>query len=136
MREFLPHLKGLGIQCQSPVWTWISRYPANDDLEISEDAWKYWRVLGCADGWAPSVTIALEAMIWRKKRNAVPWNPDLTDQQAVIRVIRKGIELSGGDAQEPADWEVEVQKSGPLAEQKRCAKWKAWWRLGELKNFV
>lgn len=84
----------------------------------------------------PSITIAMEAMIWQKAN--VRWNLGLTEQQVAIRIIREGKAPTEGSGScwRDEDVDVEIVKPGKLASWKRNAKWRQWWRGKTFKGFA
>jgi hypothetical protein len=139
VRNRIPNLEGLGFQCQDSIWRWV-RSRANNDIQIDSDAWKRWHVTDWLKAFDPSITIAMEAMIWRKVHPR--WNPNDIEQQVAIRVIRKGQDAENGSGSRSGsgwadeDVEVEVVKPGRLASKKRIAKWRQWWRGEGMKGFA
>ncbi|CAO2653990.1 Nn.00g107230.m01.CDS01 [Neocucurbitaria sp. VM-36] len=130
LRDRVPNLEGVGIQCQDSSWAFLRSWGVSAP-QIRPDAWKSWSVLErvklLVDA---SVTVALEAMLWKKKRPR--WGQKV-EQQVVVRILRAGKEgkVAGGWGDD--DVEVEIDSPETLAEPKRNAKWRQWWRGKEMK---
>ncbi|KAF2823046.1 hypothetical protein CC86DRAFT_299496 [Ophiobolus disseminans] len=139
VRDRIPNLEGLGLQCQDSLWRWV-RSRLNNDIQMDDNAWKRWHLVDWLKAFDPSVTIAMEAMVWRKVHPR--WNPNDTEQQVAIRVTREGRTAGDGSGYRSTsgwadeDVEVEVVKPGNLASKKRNAKWRQWWRGKEMKGFA
>ncbi|KAJ4374918.1 hypothetical protein N0V83_001996 [Neocucurbitaria cava] len=131
VRQRVPKLEGLGIQCQDCVWDWTM--PAVGFTKIERDHWKDWYVMGWVDEFDETVTVAIEVMVWRKRMIGHG-----REQQLVIRLLREGHEdnkarVDGG--WNDHDVQVEIDDPGRLAEPNRYAKWRQWWNAREMDGF-
>ena len=137
LRDRIPNLEGIGFQCQDSIWRWVRSY-ANNDVQVDREAWKRWHLIEWMKAFDSSITIALEATIWRKSHPR--WSPSVIEQQIAIQIIREGKiakEGSGpGSGWTDEDVEVGILKPGPLVSGKRNAKWRQWWRGKEMKGFA
>jgi hypothetical protein len=126
----------MGFQCQDMIWPWARRFTSV--VQINPEAWKQWAVLAWMKSFDSSITIAIEAMIWKKSNP--PWSPDVVEQQVAIRIIRKGKTGAAGSGSSTGwsdeDIDVEIIQPGKLASPKRNAKWRQWWRGKEMRGFA
>lgn len=140
LRLRVPKLECLGIQCQDEVWDdW--QLPAVSDPKIDRDAWKSWYVLNWVKEFDETVTVAIEVMLWRKRRlrrfrQTLPGH--WVGKQLALRVLREGHEdnrtrVDGG--WNDHDVQVEIDDPGRLAEPNRYAKWRQWWNVRGMAGF-
>jgi hypothetical protein len=131
LRERVPNLEGVGVQCQAPMRLWLRSSWADDDGGyIDSDEWKEQCYLKeWMQGLDASVTIAIEAMVWQKKDPTR--GQEFAERQIAVRLLREG--KADGDGGTKSAWndddvQVEIDQPGELAAPKRNAKWRGWWR--------
>lgn len=131
-----PNLEAVGIQVQDASYRWVHSTP-NNKLQILDNTWSrvYW--IPWIYPLQPTIDVAIEALIWRKHCRYTPNN--VPEQQAAIRIYRKGRTLEEGGTPAASPWrdgdvEVEIDTPGKLHSYKRNAKWRQWWRTKETKN--
>jgi hypothetical protein len=137
LRDQIPNLESIGIQCQDIRRRW-TRFDANNLVTVDPQAWKRWNMIDLVQGFDPSITIVLEAMVWVKPyRHYMRVNPPV-EQQLAIRVIREGKVANDGSGSGWADEDVdfEIIKPGNLHSCKRTAKWRQWWRGKDVQRFA
>ena len=136
LRDRVPNLEAMGFQCQDMIWPWARRFTSG--VQINPEAWTQWAVLAWMQSFDSSITIAIEAMIWKKSNPR--WSPDVVEQQVAIRIIRKGKTGAAGSGSSTGwsdeDIDVEIVQPGKLASPKRNAKWRQWWRGKEMRGFA
>lgn len=130
LRTRVPNPQSLGVQCQSPVWHFVhmSDQSKVKPLEVDRNEWHIWNIVRWVQDFDPSVTIAMEAMIWREQR--APCDPKQLEQQIAYRLFREGKasgSIPGTDWTE-ADVEIDSVGSDDLAPCRKGTKWKQWWR--------
>lgn len=137
LRDRIPNLEAVGFQCQDANYRWTS-FGNRRDFQVNVEAWKRWHTIDWMKSFSPSVTIAVEAIIWKKSHPR--WTPNIVEQQVAVRILRQGIPAEEGSRSTSgwADEDVDVQvvKPGKLASPKRNAKWRQWWRGKEMKGFA
>ena len=139
IRDLLPNLEGLGFQFQDYVWRWTSTYLVDGEFDVYPTGWKRWPLVAWLKDFDPSITIALEAMVWVKP-NRYHHVHNFPEQQVTISVIRKGKmaenNSSPGSGWTDEDVDIEVVRPGRLGSPKRTAQWRQWWRGKETKGFT
>lgn len=133
LQNRIPNLEGVGMQLQDSSWRWFT-----GTLEIHQRQWKN------NHNWIlqlrqlqPTIDVAFEALIWRKHYKTFATSTQ--EQQAAIRIYRKGKTLEEGGTPANTPWQdsdvvVEIDKPGNVRSHKRNAKWRQWWRTPECKN--
>lgn len=134
----LPALEAVGFQFQSPAMHWMDfeRYPA---WRIQDNAWKKWKALRISRFFEPDITMAFEATTWRSNSTLPPWESYKPPRMDAIRAFgrgKKALIWVPWDRFEVPRFKFEMQECCPLAELKRNAKWRAWWRTKETKDFA
>ena len=122
LRERVPNLEGVGFQGQEGVWRWVRAYAPGEPC-IERETWESWNILEWMRIFDSSVTIALEGIMWYKHEH---WQTMIVERQFAVRMLRKG--KTEGQGWNDDDVEVEFDEPGKLAESKKNAKWRAWWR--------
>lgn len=141
LHERVPHLTGVGFQCQDVTARWVRWRPGYKRLFQSMQLWKKWNIFKAMEVFDASIVVAMEAMVWQK----VPrYKFDLDKVEVLIAVrmwrgVGEGREESGGEESEQEESEqdgvkVEVDSRKVVAHE-RNAKWRYWWRGGDMKAF-
>ncbi|KAH7091527.1 hypothetical protein FB567DRAFT_437000 [Paraphoma chrysanthemicola] len=138
LRPWLDHLADKDPKrCQDSIYRWTP-FANRSNFQFDGEAWKRWHIVDWMKSFSPSVTIAIEAIVWKKSHPR--WTPNIVEQQVAVRLIRQGEPTEEGSrsASGWADEDVDVQivKPGKLASPKRNAKWRQWWRGKEMKGFA
>jgi hypothetical protein len=138
IRSTLPNLSALGVQCQERMSRW--RYGNDGIIEDYYGGWKNWAMVDMMRIFQDSLTIAMEASVWRKQHPR--WSPEIPEQQFTVRIFRKGkpwtaeiAETIMGSAWSAEDVEMQIDAPGKLVACKRNAPWRQWWRSKEMKAF-
>jgi hypothetical protein len=133
LRDRIPKLEGIGVQCQDASWRWSGSWPGGD---ISSDEWKKWNIVDYVKSFDPSITIALEAIVWRRMDSI--YATSSMGQQIAIRIIRHGKLAEGGSGSGWTDTDVDFQyirQEGPPRIYKKNARWCQWWRGEDTRGF-
>lgn len=128
LRKRAPRLKSVGIQCQDAVWQWYNWDRSQDSL-VGDEAWRQWDMVEWMQDFPPTTTIALEAMVWGKRRSL--WNDSRADKQSRIRVIRAGKKAVSSSTLGWTDADVVtevVNTEAPTVCTPRGTQWQQWWR--------
>lgn len=127
--------EGVGFQSQDPIWRWARSY-GNNDIQVDSEAWKHWNIWEWLQSFDFSITIALEAIIWRKYHRTR--KPSSVEQQIAVRILGEGKMDGDGGVRVSMTmmWRLRLSSLGSWREPKRNAKWRAWWRGKELKGFA
>lgn len=120
LRDRVPNLRGLGVQCQDPVWRW-ARIDAQQELVFDSNKWQEWNVVDWVRSFDPKITVALEAMIW---------NSTGLEEQVSINIIYEG---KGSASVSSPSWReedvaVNVVRSSELGPCLKGSQWKQWWQ--------
>jgi hypothetical protein len=134
-RRSVPRLEAIAVQTQEPLRSLV-RESRGADIWVRNDVWKMGVTSYWLRDWDADIDITVELMAcWNPKRIHIGmWNPDVVEQQIVMRIMRPPIEGGGVVAANgqlewsDEDVRVEVVKPGCLMEPKRNAKWRAWWQ--------
>jgi hypothetical protein len=140
LRERIPNLEAVGVQCQDAVWRWPRSYLSSDvpPRDEDKDAWRGWNVVKwMQEAFDPSITIALEAMVWQQSHQS----HEFLEQLVAIRILREakpGAEGEGKGGWDDDDVKLEIDRSGKLAPRAavRTAGWRGWWRGKEMKSLT
>lgn len=126
LRNRAPNLRSLGVQCQSPVWQWFRNHTQSGPM-LDYKRWHEWSIVDFVRDFDPAVTVAFEAMVWKKPHPSS--EPDGVEQQIAIRIMREGkrIEKASDSSWTEEDTEVDVAQSDQLAPCGNDAKWQQWW---------
>jgi hypothetical protein len=140
LREEIPNLEAVGIQCQDAVWRWPRSYLSSDvpPRDEDKDAWRRWNVVEwIQEVFELSITIAIEAMVWQQSHQS----HEFLEQLIAIRILREAKPSAEGEGK--GGWDddnvkIEIDRSGKLAPQAaiRTANWRAWWRGKEMKSLT
>lgn len=127
LRNRAPNLKSIGIQCQDAAWQWLFS-ETTPDSRVANGAWRQADFVKWMQKFPATTTIALEAMIWAKRRSI--WNDSQRDRQSRVRIIRQGKKAAGNctSGWEDADVVTEVvNTNAPAACWPRGTMWQQWW---------
>jgi hypothetical protein len=140
IRDRLPKLEGIGVQCQDSVWRWTRCYDQQPDKHVRPDTWKEWNLTGFVKDFDSSITIALEAIIWH--RVDLSYAKGTCGYQRAIRMVRKGTPAGNRSGSGWADEDVEfgdVKQKGDHygnVMYKANERWSQWWRGEDTRHFA
>jgi len=126
LRNRAPNLRSFGLQCQSPVWQWFRNHTQPGPM-LDHKRWHEWSIVDFVRDFDPAVTVALEAMVWKKPHPSS--EPNGVEQQIAIRIMREGkrIEKVCDSSWTEEDTDIDVAQSDQLAPCGNEAKWQQWW---------
>jgi hypothetical protein len=129
LRTLIPNLHSLGVQCQNPLWHWVNMSQSDvKPMEVDRTKWHTWNIVQWVREFDPTITIALEAMIWRKPHTQS--EPEQAEEQVVIQLLREGKVSSAvpGSGWSDTDINLSIFASDDLAPCKKGTNWKQWWQ--------
>jgi hypothetical protein len=129
VRTRIPNLQSLGVQCQNPLYHWVnmSDRPGLKAGEVDFKKWHEWNIVGWVRGFDPTITIALQAMIWREPRRH---ESKRIEKQTAIHISCEGKALGTacGTAWSDTDITFVTTASNVVAPCTKDAGWKQWWQ--------
>jgi hypothetical protein len=129
LRKRAPNLKSIGLQCQDAPRKW-QEFTTRPDSRVTSGAWREMEFVKWMQEFPATTTIALEAMIWGRRRSV--WNHGRADKQSRIRIIRPGKRNRAADNStsgwEDADVVTEVINTDALVVcTPKGTLWQQWW---------
>jgi hypothetical protein len=128
IRTRIPHLQGLGVQCQNPLYHWVnmSDQPRLKAGEVDFEKWHKWNIVEWVRDFDPTITIALQAMIWREPRGS---ELKRVETQTDIHVLRDGTApgTASGSGWSDTDIFIYTIASNAIATCAKNGGWKQWW---------
>jgi hypothetical protein len=129
VRTRIPNLQSLGVQCQNPLYHWVnmSDQPRLKAGEVDFKKWHEWNIVGWVRGFDPTITIVLQAMIWREPRGR---ERKRVEKQSAIHILWEGKALGTafGTAWSDTDITFNTTASNAVAPCTKDTGWKQWWQ--------
>jgi hypothetical protein len=105
VKRHLPLLEAVGLQCQTPMFHWISTLATSPTVHITS-RWRQWEVVQALESFDARVSIMSESIIWIKEQTVVVNGKPtaVREQQAIIRLTQEADETRDDEIH----WRIEM----------------------------